>query len=135
VADVLPFYLAVLDRESLMASDWEAGLAFPHARLLALKEPAFALGRSDEPLRWGGTAVRSVRLVFLIAVPATDWTQYLSLISGLARLAEDSQVVKKLHAAKNNFQMFDVLRNVALQASKLLNPNQAPAPLPLADPR
>src|SRR5438093_5874485 len=97
VPDLLPFYHAVLNREFLLSSDWEAGMAFPHARLPALKELSFALGRSDEPLSWGGNAVRSVRLVFLIAVPATDSTQYLSLISGLARLAKEERLVEQLH--------------------------------------
>jgi mannitol/fructose-specific phosphotransferase system IIA component (Ntr-type) len=56
VPDLLPFYHAALNREFLLASDWEAGMAFPHARLPALKEVCFAFGRSDEPLGWGGKA-------------------------------------------------------------------------------
>ncbi len=117
VADLLPFYHAALNREFLVGSDWEAGMAFPHARLPALKELSFALGRSDEPLGWGGKAVRSVRLVFLIAIPATDATQYLSLISGLARLAKEDRLVEKLHAAQNTFQILEVLQQVRLRSS------------------
>ena len=33
VPDLLPFYHAALNREFLVSSDWEAGMAFPHARL------------------------------------------------------------------------------------------------------
>ena len=117
VADLLPFYHAVLNREFLLSSDWEAGMAFPHARLPALKEISFALGRSDEPLSWGGNAVRSVRLVFLIAVPATDSTQYLSLISGLARLAKEERLVEQLHAAPDTDQIFEALHQVKLRSS------------------
>src|SRR5262249_37351378 len=87
IPDLLPFYHAALNREYMVGTDMEAGLAFPHARLAALKELSFALGRSGEPLAWGPKSAGAVRLVFLIAVPATDSTQYLSLISGLARLA------------------------------------------------
>jgi len=117
VLDLLPFYQAALNREFLMGSDWEAGTAFPHARLPALKALSFALGRSDEPLSWGRKAVRSVRLVFLIAVPATDSTKYLSLISGLARLAKDDRLVERLHAARDPFEVIEVLRRIELRTS------------------
>ena len=121
VPDLLPFYHAALNREFLVASDWEAGMAFPHARLPALKELSFALGRSDEPLGWGAKAVRSVGLVFLIAVPATDSTQYLSLISGLARLAKDSRLVEKFHAAQDTFQILEVLQKIKLRGNSTPN--------------
>jgi mannitol/fructose-specific phosphotransferase system IIA component (Ntr-type) len=130
VADLLPFYHAALNREFLIGSDSEAGMAFPHARLPALKELSFALGRSEEPLRWGAKAARSVRLVFLIAVPATDSTQYLSLISGLARLAKGERLVEKLHAAQDTFQIVEVLKQIELRTGfgpKLIE-NKIPCP-------
>src|SRR5581483_2331135 len=83
VPDLLPFYQTALNREFLVSTETEAGMAFPHARLAGLKELSFGLGRSSKHLSWGN-APRAVRLVFLIAVPATDATQYLPLISGLA---------------------------------------------------
>ena len=119
VPDLLPFYHAALNREFLVSTDMEAGIAFPHARLPGLKELSFALGRSGEPLTWGTRAARSVRLVFLIAVPATDSTQYLSLISGLARLAKDGRLVEKLHHAQDTFQIFDVLQQIKLRAPEM----------------
>src|SRR5216117_3831018 len=94
VPDLLPFYHAALNREFLVSTDMEAGMAFPHARLSGLKELSFALGRSDEPLAWATKTGCPVRLVFLMAIPATDSTQYLLLISGLARLAKDSRLVE-----------------------------------------
>ena len=117
VPDLLPFYHAALNREFLVSTEMEAGMAFPHARLPGLKELSFAFGRSDEPLAWGTRGARTVRLVFLIAVPATEATQHLLLISGLARLAKESRLVEKLHAAQDTFQMLDVLRQVELRTS------------------
>src|SRR6185369_7000052 len=117
VADLLPFYHAALNREFMVGTDMEAGMAFPHARLPALKELSFAFGRSDEPLSWGRRAARSVRLVFLMAVPATDSTQYLLVISGLARLTKESRLVEKLHAARDTFQIAEVLQQIELRTS------------------
>jgi mannitol/fructose-specific phosphotransferase system IIA component (Ntr-type) len=119
VPDFLPFYDAALNREFLVSSDWEAGMAFPHARLPGLKELSFALGRCDQPLDWGAKAGHWVRLIFLIAVPATESTQYLSLISGLARLANDSRLVERLRAAEDVAGMFEVLQQIELRATPI----------------
>jgi mannitol/fructose-specific phosphotransferase system IIA component (Ntr-type) len=127
VPDLLPFYQAALNREFLVSTDMEEGMAFPHARLPGVQAVSFALGRSDEPLLW---KTRPVRLVFLMAVPATDSTRYLLLISGLARLSSDSQAVNRLHAAQDPFQILEVLQQVKLRgsqapgsASKPINPS------------
>ncbi len=119
VPDFLPFYHAALNREFLVSSDLEAGMAFPHARLPGLKELSFALGRCDRPLVWGAKAGHSVRLIFLIAVPATESTQYLSLISGLARLAKDGGLMEKLKAAGDAAQIFEVLQQIELRVSPI----------------
>jgi mannitol/fructose-specific phosphotransferase system IIA component (Ntr-type) len=119
VPDLLPFYHAALNREFLVSTDMEAGMAFPHARLPGLKELLFAFGRSDQPLGWGAKATRSVRLVFLMAVPATDSTQYLSLISGLARLAKDSRLVETLQSAQDTFQILEVLQQIKLRTNSM----------------
>ena len=117
VPDLLPFYHAALNREFLVSTEMEAGMAFPHARLPGLKELSFAFGRSDEPLPWGARGARTVRLVFLIAVPATEATQHLLLISGLARLANENRLVEELHAAQDTFQILEVLRQIKLRTN------------------
>ena len=119
VPDLLPFYHAALNREFLVSSDWEAGMAFPHARLPGLKELSFALGRCNQPLDWGAKAGHPVRLIFLIAVPATESTQYLSLVSGLARLAKDSRFVERLRTATDASQMFEVLQQIELRTNPM----------------
>jgi len=117
IPDLLPFYHAALNREFMVSTNMEAGMAFPHARLPALKEISFAFGRSDQPLVWGAKASSLVRMVFLMAVPATDSTQYLLLVSGLARLAKESRLVEKLHAARDAFQIVEILKQVELRTS------------------
>lgn len=115
VPDLLAFYHAILNRERLVSTDMEAGMAFPHARLPMFKDLSFALGRSDESLVWGTQGKRPVQLVFLFAVPATDTTQYLLLISGLARLAKQDGLLKKLQAAQDTFQILELLQQVTVR--------------------
>ncbi len=118
IADLLPFYHAALNHEFLVGSDSESGLAFPHARVPDLKEPSFAMGRSQKPLDWGSKTFRPVRLVFLIAVPATDSSRYLLLNSALGRLASDGRLVEKMHSAREGFQMLAVLREIKFREVK-----------------
>jgi mannitol/fructose-specific phosphotransferase system IIA component (Ntr-type) len=121
VLDLLPFYHAALNREFLVSTDIEAGMAFPHARLPGLKHLCFALGRCDEPLGWGARTTHPVRLVFLIAVPATDSTQYLLLISGLARLAKDARLMEELAGAPDALQIIEVLQQINVRSHSILD--------------
>lgn len=115
LTDLLPFYHAALNREYLVSTDMEGGMAIPHARLPALKELAFAYGRSEKPLNWGTKATGAVRFVFLAAVPATDSTQYLILISAFTRLAQNSRLLEKLDAAPDAAQVMAVFKQVELR--------------------
>jgi mannitol/fructose-specific phosphotransferase system IIA component (Ntr-type) len=121
VPDFLPFYNAVLNREHLADTAMESGMAFPHARLHGLKELSFALGRGDKPLTWGKTS-RPVQLVFLLAVPAADATQYLLLISGLVRLAKQQDLLPQLLAAQDSSQILKILQQVPLPERRSSKP-------------
>ena len=129
VPDLLSFYRAALDREFRVGTNWESGMAFPHARLTDLKELSFALGRCTESLVWGAGSKPNVKLVFLIAVPIPESTQYLSLISGLARLAKEQGLLHKLHTAEGSLEMFDVLRLVELRSAADTTKRSTVAPL------
>ena len=117
VPDWLPFYHEALNREFLLSTDMEAGMAFPHARLAGLKELAFAFGRSDEPFAWGPQITHPVRMVFLLAVPATDSEHYLSLISGLARLSGNNPLLETIRGAAASAGIIAAFRQVVLRGS------------------
>ncbi len=121
VPDLLPFYEAALNREFLVSTDMEAGMAFPHARLPGLKALSFAFGRSDETLLWKARGLSAVRLVFLLAVPASDFPHVLTLISGLARLAKDTRLMESLQTAPDAFQILEVLKQVKLRGDSISN--------------
>jgi mannitol/fructose-specific phosphotransferase system IIA component (Ntr-type) len=129
VSDWLPFFHAALNREFLVGTNMEMGMAFPHARMAGLKQLSFAFGRSDEPLAWSKRGAHSVRLVFLSAVPPSDSTQYLSLISGLARLAKDPRLLDRIHSAADTFQILEVFDEVKLRVNVPSTLSNKDAPL------
>jgi mannitol/fructose-specific phosphotransferase system IIA component (Ntr-type) len=118
VPDLLPFYHAALNREYLISTAMEFGMAFPHARMAEVERLCFALGRSPEPIHWGGKTTCPVRLVFLMAVPATESTGYLYALSGLARLGRENPLLLQLQNARTAGEMLDALRQVPLRNGK-----------------
>lgn len=117
IADWLPFYHAVLNREFLASTAAGHGLALPHARLTGVRQPWFALGRSSVPISWGNNPPTPVRLIFLLAIPSTDATGYLNLISGLARLGLNDDALSELMQAREAAAMMDVLRGAPVRSS------------------
>ena len=123
VSDWLPFYHEALNREFLLSTDMEAGMAFPHARLAGLRELAFAFGRSDASFAWGPGMTHPVRMVFLLAVPAAA-ENYLPLVSGLARLSGNSVLLERIRCATSSEDILAVFREIELRVSAV--PGWAP---------
>lgn len=108
------FYRRVMEREGVASTHIATTIAIPHARLPGLENLAFAFGRSPDGITWGDTAVR---LVFLIAIPESESSRYLSLISGLARFSNDCKLLEEIRIAQTIPQMFDIFQQVKLRAN------------------
>ncbi len=115
VEDVLPFYQAALNQELLANSALDTGLAFPHARLSGVKRLQFALGRTPEPVVWGGRSSWPVQLIFLLAVPATMVSGYLQLLASLSRLGQQPELLAQLRLADTAEAIFAVLERVRVR--------------------
>ena len=91
---------AALERESILSTAMEGGLAFPHVRGVEGGGLALALGVSRKGIDWDG---EKVHLVFLSAIPVAVSAFYLRLMSGLskafAREANFSAVMEANDAA------------------------------------
>jgi mannitol/fructose-specific phosphotransferase system IIA component (Ntr-type) len=119
VPDWLPFYHEALNREFLLSTGMEAGMAFPHARLPGVKKLAFAFGRADEPFAWSPRNTQFVRLIFLLAVPTTDPENYLPLISALARLSGNHLFMDSVNDSADSAGIVAVFREVVLRGSPM----------------
>jgi mannitol/fructose-specific phosphotransferase system IIA component (Ntr-type) len=118
IADVLPFYHAALNREFLSSTATGSGMAFPHARVPGLDRISMAVGRCAPPISWGPKGNPTVRLVFLVAVPATEGTEYLLLVSGLARLERERLLLDRLLQARAPLEILDLLKAIRVQPGR-----------------
>ena len=114
VPDVLPFYHTALNQELLASSALECGVALPHARLSGVRQLQFALGRVVPPVCWAKSS-QPIDLIFLLAVPATDAACYLHLLSSLARLGQDTELLARLRSASGASEMLSVLEVVPIR--------------------
>jgi len=114
VPDVLPFYQAALNQELLASCSNGFGIALAHARLGGVKQLQFALGRAGRPVVWGAKGSWSVQLVFLLAVPATEAAAYIHLISSLARLGRNREILADLLAAPDSSALLAILGKIKL---------------------
>jgi PTS system nitrogen regulatory IIA component len=115
VPDVLAFYHAALNHEFLVNSATDSGIAFPHARLNGVTQSTFAFGRAPEPLAWGNRPSSPVQLVFLLAVPATDATGFLQLLSALAKLGQEEQLLTQLRMQESAGSVFEIFKQIKVR--------------------
>jgi PTS system fructose-specific IIC component len=104
------FVDAVREREALIATELEFGIAIPHARSEAVKDMALAIGRS-EGLAWAPDTNSEVRLVFLLAIPSTKpGEDHVKALAALAGLLLEETFREDLLTARDGEQMLRVIR-------------------------
>jgi mannitol/fructose-specific phosphotransferase system IIA component (Ntr-type) len=112
IGDVLSFYQAVVNHEFLSSSALPAGIATPHGRSAQIRRLTLAIGRTREPVIWGMKESLSVEYVFLLAVPSTDASDYLSLLSGIAGFGRQPEMLAKLRTAADARRIFGLLKEI-----------------------
>ncbi|MEG1553191.1 MAG: PTS sugar transporter subunit IIA [Kiritimatiellia bacterium] len=73
---------SALERESMLSTAMEYGLAFPHVRGVEGGSLTLACGVSKAPIKWDSAGTET-HIVFLITIPAAVSAFYMRLIAGL----------------------------------------------------
>lgn len=90
--------LAALARETQSATGLPGGIAIPHCRSAAVREPVIAFARLRPPVDFGA-ADGPADLVFLIAAPESAGSEHMKLLSSLARALVRPDFVRSLREA------------------------------------
>lgn len=90
--------LAALARETQSATGLPGGIAIPHCRSAAVREPVIAFARLRPPVDFGA-ADGPADLVFLIAAPEGAGSEHMKLLSSLARALVRPDFVRSLREA------------------------------------
>ena len=103
---------AAMERESVLSTAMEGGLAFPHVRGVEGGGLTLAMGVSKKGVDWDG---EKVNIVFLSAIPVAVSAFYLRLMAGLTQAFSKESNRKALLEAKDAAALWKALQKATRQ--------------------
>jgi PTS system nitrogen regulatory IIA component len=89
------------DREKLGSTALGCGVAIPHGRIKALREPVCAFVKTQTPIPFEAPDGQPVRLVFAMLVPEHATEAHLQILSELAQMFSDPEFRDALLATED----------------------------------
>lgn len=100
---------AVLDREKIMGTGLDGGVAVPHARLKGITKAMVAFGLSREGVNWNAPDGQDTRFVFLIITPDNKDLMQIQILATIARAMSEEGLPEKLMKLKSEEEAFKLL--------------------------
>ncbi|MBN2704345.1 MAG: PTS sugar transporter subunit IIA [Pontiellaceae bacterium] len=98
-----------LQRESIVSTAAENGLAFPHVRAVEGGGLAMALGINRKGIKFDETSRALSRIFFFVVIPTAASAFYLKLIADLSRAFQDKSARDALLAARTDEELWKAL--------------------------
>ena len=92
-------YEEALNREAIVSTAVDHGLAFPHVRGVEGGGLTLTLALSEKGIRFGGPSRTLTRIMFFMVIPTAASAFYLKLLAGLTQTFRKEDARKKLLAA------------------------------------
>ena len=115
IANADSLIASAMERESVLSTAMENGLAFPHVRGVEGGGLTLALGVSKKGIDWDG---EKVHIVFLSAIPVAVSAFYLRLMSGLMQSFAKESSRKAILEAKDSATLWKALQKITRQTVK-----------------
>lgn len=101
---------AVLDREALMSTGLEKGIAIPHAKSTTAQEICMALGISKEGVDFESADEKPSHLIFFLLAPEAAAGQNVQVLAQIARLTGDPSFCEALQSAGSPKEAYEIIR-------------------------
>jgi len=98
-----------LQREAIVSTAVDNGLAFPHVRGVEGGGLSMAVGISRKGVKFGGPGRTLTRIFFFVVIPTATSAFYLKLIAGLARTFREKEARDLLLEAKTEEDLWKAL--------------------------
>lgn len=109
--DIQTFRKAIWAREIQGSTGIGDGIAIPHAKTDAVKEPAICFGRSPSGIAYESLDEQPAHLFFMIAAPDGANESHLETLSHLSVLLMNEDFRKRLQEATSEEEILEVVRN------------------------
>jgi PTS system fructose-specific IIC component len=110
IDDAAEFTSAIVRRENMESTGIGLGVAIPHARTRAVKSIILAFGRSDSGVDFSSLDGKPSHLIFLIAAPETQKTEYIMTLARLSKLLRRDEVRIGLNKAASPDEILAVIQ-------------------------
>lgn len=98
-----------LQREAIVSTAVENGLAFPHVRGVEGGGLSMVVALHKKGVRFGGPGRSLTRIFFFMAIPTATSAFYLKLLAGLTRIFREKEARDALLAAESEEQLWKAL--------------------------
>ncbi len=102
---------AVVEREKIMGTGLEKGIAVPHGRLPDLDRPVVAFGRSRTGIDWDARDGRATHFVFLILTPEREEGAQVQILAAIARSMLDPGIQSSVMASESPQEIFRIIND------------------------
>lgn len=104
------FTKSVFMRENMISTGVGRGIAIPHGKSKAVKEPIIVFGKLKEGVQWSKEDNELVKLIFLIGVPEDKANDiHLKLLAKLSRMLMQEEFINTLKEASSIEEVFKTL--------------------------
>lgn len=100
---------SLLSRERLGSTGLGHGVAIPHGRVKNSDKTVVAMIKLDQGIDYDAIDSQPVDLLFALLVPENSTDEHLQLLSQLAEMFSDPELVKQLRAAKDSHSLFNTI--------------------------
>ncbi len=100
---------AVFNRENIIGTAVEAGIALPHARLVGLRRPLIVFGRSLFGVEWDSPDGEPTHFVFLILTPVNDDDVQVQILRAISRVISKEDVRQELLKAQDSQEIWTTI--------------------------
>jgi PTS system nitrogen regulatory IIA component len=104
------FYQAIINREKIVTTGIEMGVAIPHAKLPSLSQFFIAIALLKKGVDWKALDAAPVRLIFMIGGPDNKQNEYLQILSTLTSVIRDEERRKNILMASDPQALFELFR-------------------------
>ena len=99
-------------REKLGSTALGHGIAIPHGRVEACKEPTSVLILLEEPVNYDAPDKQPVDIIFAIMVPVQADAEQLRSLAEIAKILSEAKVVSQIRHAHCNDALFEIISKV-----------------------
>lgn len=109
ISDAENFRRTVWDREGQRSTGIGEGLAIPHGKCPGVREITMAIGIPSEPIEFDAIDGRPVRMIVLLASPASRIADHIQALGRISKFMADPLTREKAFAANGTDELFDLL--------------------------